>query len=153
MESAGAFVYRLRDCPNWGDGDGERVRFSVGNIADYFVFLYDTMFIVECKTVQGKSIRWDAVKEKHLAALCRAAEHTGVEAGIMVHFRGDDQMVWFDARAWRAHRDEATKKSFNTQEAEFFATDYVDKFGRTWIWKDWLTSWLRRPKDYQQGIV
>jgi hypothetical protein len=153
MESAGAFVYRLRDCPNFGTGDGERVRYSVGNIADFFVFLYDTLFIVECKTVKGKSIRWDAVKLKNLDALIKAGEHDGVEAGILVHFRGDDTMVWVLANNWKAEMYSSTKQSFNTGDAEAFVDGWIVREGRSWLWTDWILSWLRRPLDYRGGIT
>jgi hypothetical protein len=150
MVKAGAWVYKLRDCPTWGQGDGDaKRRFTPSNLADFAVFLYDTLFIVECKSVMGKSIRWDAVKHKHLMDMVKANEHTGIQAGVLVEFRGTGDVVWVHADTWLHELGDSQKQSFNVKDAELFADDWPLDKG----WKQWLISWLRSPNDYQRGIL
>jgi hypothetical protein len=157
LKKAGAWVYRLRDCPtSWARDEAsgdvvKRGRFTPVNIADFIAFLYDTIFVIECKTVAGKSIRWDVVPDKRMSMLCDAADHDGVEAGILVHFRGDDKVAWIDPRNWMHERELSEKKSFNTHELEAFADEFVwYKNARERDWEKFLVGWLRNPDQYRR---
>jgi penicillin-binding protein-related factor A (putative recombinase) len=148
LEKAGAYVYRLRDCPSaWGD-DSLTKRFSVPNIADFIAFLYDTMFVIEAKTVQGRSLRWDSIPERRQKMMQHARQHDGVMAGVLVYFREDDMVVWIDIETWVTEQESSEKKSFNVGEAALFADDHVTKQKGKLDWEGWLRFWLRRPDDF-----
>ena len=147
MEKAGAWVYKLRDCPNWGV-ESEKRRFTPSNLADFVVFFYDTLFIVECKSVKGKSIRWDAVNPKHLAALVKASGHDGIQPGILVEFRETAEIFWIHAGAWERMMLESKKKSFTNEQAALFADDVINDDNADW--HEWLVFWLRDPERYRR---
>lgn len=112
------YVYRLKDCPAWSPGEGSSRRFTPSN--DYDFFVYDKFeraaYALELKSVKGKSIRFDALRPNQILGLVRAYDG-GLDAGVLVEFRGVGEAWYIPIRGWTfLANEEGAKKSINVDE-------------------------------------
>lgn len=86
------FYYRVKDSSSsWGnDKSNNKSRFTSKNICDFIVYSYSKqgrLFLLELKSIQGKSCPFKNLKLHQINALYMESKKTGVEAYFIFNFR------------------------------------------------------------------
>ena len=98
-ESVGGelFFYRFRDgTSSWG-GNGA-TRFQQTNICDCEIFDGERLFLLELKSVIGKSLPFNNIKDHQLNELVEASCHKNIVAGFIIEFSSVDRCFFIGAR-------------------------------------------------------
>lgn len=114
-ESAGLYVFKLRDCGGWGSDSA--LRFTPSNPFDFFVYDGKMLLALELKSTGGASLRYDALRDNQEAGLTKAKAHK-VVAGVLVNFRRENRVFFIDIASFGYMENWSKKKSFNVEEAE-----------------------------------
>lgn len=86
------FIYRLKDSSSsWGnDKSNTKSRFTSKNICDFIVYSHSKqgrLFLLELKSIQGKSCPFKNLKLHQINALYVESKKIGVEAYFIFNFR------------------------------------------------------------------
>lgn len=100
------FCYRLRDAGGWSKSSD--LRFTPSNICDFIVFDGRRLFLLELKTVQGKSIPFTMLKQ--LDDLIKYNSDI-VNAGFVLNFRKAETTVYIDVEILNQYVNNADRKS------------------------------------------
>lgn len=113
---SGVYLFRPADCGGWRRGVPE-IRFTPSNPFDFIMYREPTMWALELKTVKGKSIRFDVLRPNQEKGLLQAAVQ-GVQAGVVVLFRGVDEIYYIPIQMWLTYARASSKVSMNNKEAD-----------------------------------
>ena len=78
------FYYRLRDA--WWWSNWTNTRFTISNIADFIVFNWQRLYILELKTTKGKSLPLWNIKDSQIQWMLKASEYDNVEPYIIINY-------------------------------------------------------------------
>ena len=122
---ADVYYYRLRDsATGWGGSEGP-ARFTPSNDYDCILYRAPHLYCLELKSVAGRSIRYDALREKQLSGLSRAAGFEETVAGVVVNFRGAGVTAFVPIALWIYWSAASSKKSFNVSELLSWRDHYL----------------------------
>lgn len=111
-ESVGGeiFFYRFRDgTSSWG-GNGA-TRFQQTNICDCELFDGERLFLLELKSVIGKSLPFMNIKEHQLNELLEAGCHKNIVAGFIIEFSSVDRCFYISAKKLDWYMKNSGRKS------------------------------------------
>lgn len=112
------FFYRFRDSTaSWINS--EKLSFSTSNISDCLLFNGTKLYILELKTVKGKSFSFKNVRDNQLKEMLKASKFTGIVAGFVINFRDVEKTVFIEVNEFYDIMNRCGKKSFNLQDLEF----------------------------------
>ena len=94
-------IFRLKD----GKGVGK-------NPCDYIVYKYPHMYMLELKTVQGKSLPFVNIKPHQLESMNKVWEVYGMVGGFIINFRSVNETYFVDGRKMKSFTETTDKKSF-----------------------------------------
>lgn len=128
-----ALFYRLPD-PAQSFGGGKKTRFSRHNPFDFLIWnpKNRTLFALEAKTVNGKSISFEREKCDHgeihhyqITGLNEWSKYEGVVAGFIIEFREIETTVFIRINDFNKLLDSIDKKSFNYGDLEKYKLPFV----------------------------
>jgi len=111
------FFYRFRD----GTGAWEKsdiTRFQSSNVSDCMLFYQGKLFLLELKTVQGKSFSFANVRQNQIEQLLKASIFEGITAGFIINFRDIEKTVFISAFHMYDTMCSICKKSFNISDLD-----------------------------------
>lgn len=112
------FYYRFKDgTSSWASND--KLSFSTSNIADCMLYYNGKLYILELKTVQGKSFGFANVRNNQLIEMEKASKFMGIVAGFVINFRDIDKTVFIEINEFIDIMNRSGKKSFNQKDLEF----------------------------------
>ena len=114
-------IYRLPDAAqSFGGGN---LRFSRKNPFDYIMYDGSTLFALELKTVKGKSISFERMKEDsgdihyhQIVGLNEWNKYRGTICGFVVNFRDLERTVFIPIHKFNELVENTTKKSLNIND-------------------------------------
>ena len=113
------FYYRFKDgTASWG-GSQDNTRFQSKNICDEMLYHKGTLYLLELKTVKGKSFSFNNVRDNQIKELEKAATHYGIIAGFIINFRDIEKTVFIDVKEFIDMMNRSSKKSFNQDDLKF----------------------------------
>lgn len=130
-KSLTCFHYRLRDAAGWSDA--ENTRFTPSNICDMIIFSGGVLYLVELKSVIGKSLP----KPKQLDGLCKI-EFLDVRPCIVVNFRSLEQTYFVRADLFKSRLAELGKVSLNVNDIKEIGKLIPQKKLRTRYKYEWI---------------
>ena len=71
--------------------------YGVHNPADYRVYKYPYTYLIECKSIKGKSLPFAKIRDKQLEAMLKAVRFPGVYCGFIINFRELEETYWIPA--------------------------------------------------------
>lgn len=111
-ESVGGelFFYRFRDgTSSWGGN--EATRFQQTNMCDCEIFDGERLFLLELKSVIGKSLPFGNIKDHQLNELVEASCYRNVIAGFVIEFSSIDRCFFISARDMAYYMNNSGRKS------------------------------------------
>lgn len=111
-ESVGGeiFFYRFRDgTSSWG-GNGA-TRFQQTNMCDCEMFDGERLFLLELKSVIGKSLPFGNIKDHQLNELVEASCHKNIIAGFIIEFSSVGRCFFIGARDMAYYMNNSGRKS------------------------------------------
>ena len=88
----GVWLYRFNDGTGSWDS-GQKTRFQTSNVCDFGMFCRRTLFLLELKSHNGKSLPYSAIRENQIVGLKDSSNYEGIVAGVFVFFF--DLFRWF----------------------------------------------------------
>ena len=111
------FFYRFRDSSGaWQQS--ENTRFTPSNISDTMLFYQGKLYLLELKTVQGKSFSFANVRDNQIEQLLKASVFEGITAGFIINFRDIEKTVFISAFHLYDTMCSIGKKSFNISDLD-----------------------------------
>ena len=92
--------------------------YGVTNPADYRIYKFPHLILVELKTHRGKSLPLDKIRDNQIKGLLKAVQYKGVYGGFIINFR-------------------------DLEETYYVPVDLVEHFRRTSDRKSILVEWCR----------
>jgi len=91
------FFYRFKDGSSaWGGND--KVRFQSSNICDCELFDGNRLYLLELKSIKGKSIPFGNIRENQLKELSEAQKFKNIIAGIVIEFNELERAFFIDIK-------------------------------------------------------
>ena len=106
----GVWLYRFNDGTGSWDS-GQKTRFQTSNVCDFGMFCRRTLFLLELKSHNGKSLPHSAIRENQIVGLKDSANYDGIVAGLLVFFSDLSRCFFLDARLVYAHWKSSGRKS------------------------------------------
>lgn len=95
--SGDLFFYRFRDgTSSWGGG--ANTRFQQTNICDCELFDGERLYLLELKSVIGKSLPFVNIKEHQLKELVEASRYKNIVAGFLIEFSTINRCFYLSAK-------------------------------------------------------
>lgn len=85
---------------------------GVVNIADFIMYAFPNLFLLELKSVKGRSIPFSRLNGKQLKMLEVASKKKGVRAGFLFNFREVEQTYYINVHDVIDYIRTADRKSF-----------------------------------------
>lgn len=111
-ESVGGeiFFYRFRDgTSSWGRNGA--TRFQQTNMCDCEMFDGERLFLLELKSVIGKSLPFGNIKDHQLNELVEASCHKNIVAGFIIEFSSVDRCFFIGAKDMAYYMNNSGRKS------------------------------------------
>lgn len=89
------FFYRFRDSGT-SFGSNDKVRFTPSNIADCELFDGNRLYLLELKSIKGKSIPFGNIRENQIKELARASKYKNIISGIVIEFSTIDRAFFIN---------------------------------------------------------
>lgn len=95
--SGDIFFYRFRDgTSSWGGGTN--TRFQQTNMCDCELFDGNRLYLLELKSVIGKSLPFVNIKDHQLKELVEASRYKNIVAGFLIEFSTINRCFYLSAR-------------------------------------------------------
>lgn len=108
------FCYRLKDSSgSWSNND--KSRFTPKNSCDYFIF-NSSLYAVECKSVQGKSIPYSNFRDKQIEDLVNFCNYEYVYGVFFINFRKVNETYMIYATVLKLIMDNSDRKSISIDQ-------------------------------------
>ena len=108
--------------------------YGVSNPADYRLYRYPYVFLLELKTHKGKSIPFDKIRDSQITGMRKAIEHKGIYGGFIFNFRDLEETYYIalsDVIFYKANSvDDALKYIINYKPSED-KDKWLEKFSFT----------------------
>lgn len=85
--------------------------YGVTNPADYRLYKYPYLFLIELKTHKGKSIPLDAIRPNQIKGLHKAVQYKGVFGGFILNFRELEETYYITVQDMLAFVNNTERKS------------------------------------------
>lgn len=85
---------------------------GVVNIADFIIYAFPNLFLMELKSDKGKSIPFSRLNNRQLKKLETESKKRGVKAGFVFNFREVEQTYYIDVHDVIDYINRAERKSF-----------------------------------------
>lgn len=85
---------------------------GVCNPADFRVYNYPFTFLIECKTIKGKSLPFAKVRMNQLKEMLKATNYHGVYGGYLINFRELEETYWVTGEDLYCFMITGERKSF-----------------------------------------
>lgn len=85
---------------------------NVANICDYILYRYPSLYLLELKSHKGKSIPFDALREKQISGLFAEVGRRGVRAGFVFCFSDIEEVYYVKAEDVVSFINSGERKSF-----------------------------------------
>lgn len=105
-----AFIYKLKDAGGWSNASN--TRFTVNNICDYIMYADKTLYLLELKSLKGKSLPYSNVKENQIKGLTDATKYKGVISGLVVNFRDVNKTYFLPINRLNHFKKTSDRKSY-----------------------------------------
>lgn len=104
------FFYRFRDgTSSWGDSD--ITRFQQTNMCDCELFDGDRLYLLELKSVIGKSLPFSNIKDHQIKELQKASEYRNIVAGFIIEFSSLKRCFYISANDMCSYINNSDRKS------------------------------------------
>ena len=104
------FFYRFRDgTSSWGESD--LTRFQQTNMCDCELFDGNRLFLLELKSIMGKSLPFSKIKEHQLKELNEASNYKNIVSGFIIEFSSVDRCFYISARDMKDYIENSGRKS------------------------------------------
>lgn len=104
------FFYRFRDgTSNWSRGEG--TRFQQTNMCDCEMFDGSRLFLLELKSVVGKSLPFANIKEHQVRELYNASCYKNIRAGFLIEFSSLNRVFYISAKKLKEYMENSGRKS------------------------------------------
>lgn len=104
------FFYRFRDgTSSWGGNNA--TRFQQTNMCDCEMFDGNRLFLLELKSVTGKSLPFTNIKDHQLNELVEAHHYKNIVAGFIIEFSSIDRCFYISAKDMAYYMNNSGRKS------------------------------------------
>lgn len=104
------FFYRFRDgTSSWGGGTA--TRFQQTNICDCELFDGERLYLLELKSVSGKSLPFSNIRSHQLRELVEASKHKNIIAGFIIEFNKETKCFYISAKDVESYIKNSDRKS------------------------------------------
>ena len=86
--------------------------YGVSNPADYRLYRYPYVFLLELKTHKGKSIPFDKIRDSQITGMRKAIEHKGIYGGFIFNFRDLEETYYIALSDVIFYKANSYRKSF-----------------------------------------
>ena len=112
-------ILRMNDGGGWSNST--TTRFTSSNICDFLLFTGYRLFMLELKSLSGKSLPLQNIRENQIKGLLLCGTKPNVKAGFIINFRDINETYYLPA---------CEVEIFQTQNArKSIPLDYVREFG------------------------
>ena len=108
------FTYRFKDGGGWSNATN--LRFTSSNICDFMVFDGKELYLLELKSVKGKSFSFNNIGN-HLDEMCKASFFDKVIPLYIINFREENKTFCINSK-YLKKLVEGDKKSVNIKDLE-----------------------------------
>ena len=114
LEKMGYLVIRLQDSPSSFGRDSTFVRFTRANMADYIVYKYPDIHIIECKSFNNASMPFGNIRESQLNAMNEISEKNmnGVQVGFLIEASRYGEYYYININEVSNYMESSGRKSF-----------------------------------------
>lgn len=116
--------------------------YGVSNPADFRLYIYPVLILLELKSHRGKSLPLDNIRDNQLRGMLRAVNHYGVYGGFLVNFRELEETYFLSVGY--------VEKFINSEERKSIPVEYFRENGvripqkkKRTLYKYDLSEWLR----------
>lgn len=82
------FIYKLRDSASFGQASMScKTRFTANNICDYIAYINKELYLLELKSIKGKSLPFSNIRPQQLKGLYEEGKKEGVNSYFIINFR------------------------------------------------------------------
>lgn len=120
--------------------------YGVSNPADFRLYIYPSLILLELKSHKGKSLPLEKIRDNQLKGMLRAVEHYGVYGGFLVNFRDLEETYFLSV--------ELVEKFVLTGERKSIPVNYFRENGllipqkkKRVLYSYDLKEWLGRYSD------
>ena len=126
--------------------------YGVSNPADFRLYKYPVLILLELKTHKGKSLPLSKIRESQLKGMLKAVEYYGVYGGYLVNFRDLEETYYLGVRLVDAFIEYEKRKSIPVEFFRKYGFLIPSQKKRT-LYRYDFTEWLRRYEDKAVDIV
>ena len=117
--------------------------YGVSNPADYRLYKFPYLFLLELKTHKGKSIPIDRIRSNQITGMATASLHEGVYAGFILNFRDLEETYYIPVKEALSYINLTERKSIPVEWCRENGTKIEQVIKRVRYSYD-LRSWLGR---------
>lgn len=120
--------------------------YGVSNPADFRLYKYPVLILLELKTHKGKSLPLSKIRESQLKGMLKAVEYYGVYGGYLVNFRDLEETYYLSVGYVQNFFESGTRKSI---PVDFFREHgfLIPSHKKRTLYRYDFTEWLRRYED------
>ena len=116
------FFYRFKDGSSaWGGND--KVRFQSSNICDCMLYNGSKLYLIELKSVKGKSLPFTNIRKNQIEELSKAHEFYNIYAGLVIEFSDLDRAFFIDIKTVEEFINKGDRKSL---PVDYVATNGIE---------------------------
>ena len=125
------FTYRFKDAGGWSNATN--LRFTPSNICDFMVFNGKYLYLIELKSVKGKSFSFNNLGT-HLKEMVKAATFENTKALYIINFREINKTFVVNATTMQ-ELILGSKKSVNVKDLEEMKQELIAQTIKRTRWK------------------
>ena len=117
---------------------------GVANPADFRIYKYPYLVLLELKTHKGKSIPLDNIRDNQIKGMKKAVKHNGVYGGFIINYRDLGETYYVSVELVANFKDQADRKSIPVEWCREWGTKIDQELIRTryrYNLKDWLRGY------------
>ena len=120
--------------------------YGVSNPADFRLYKYPILILLELKTHKGKSLPLSKIRESQLKGMLKAVEYYGVYGGYLVNFRDLEETYYLSVGYVQNFFESGTRKSI---PVDFFREHgfLIPSQKKRTLYRYDFSDWLRRYED------
>jgi recombination protein U len=116
------FYYRFKDGSSaWGGND--KVRFQTSNICDCMLYNGLKLYLIELKSVKGKSLPFTNIRTNQIEELSKAHEFYNIHAGLVIEFSDLNRAFFIDVKTVEEFIAKGDRKSL---PIDYVATNGIE---------------------------
>lgn len=152
------WFYRFKDAPNdprdyQAEADSNKhfkKVFTQRNICDCAMFANGLFFLLELKSLKGKSYSFTNTRDKQELDLSAAATF-GINAGLIINFRDVNETFYIDIRHYKKLKDTSCRKSIPIDVMRTECIIITQNQPRT-HWKYDISGFIYNYKNEQKNV-